>query len=174
MAGSWFAAAKRKRSPNRRPRQLKARSNRRTKMFASFQLPMHRPDGLPRAMLEIHEPPAAGGIQMSRPPPEAGPNESRCEGSRRRFGNRPARSDVQIDDFQRVVLDKLSARLDVFAHQRRENILCRNGVFKLYLKQRACVRVQGRVPQLLGVHFAESLESRDGEILLGIFNDVIE
>src|SRR6267154_2098017 len=146
MTGSCCAAAKRKRSPVPSPAQSRVRWNRRPKRFASFLLPTRRPSERLRAKIEIHEPPAATGIQTWPPPLEVGPSEWRCEWTRRRLANRPAASDIQVHDFQRVVFNKLAACFHVFTHQRRKNVFRRNSVFELYLKQRARVRIHGRVP----------------------------
>ena len=40
------------------------------------------------------------------------------------------RLNVEIHDIERVFLDEFAALLDVFAHQRRENILGSDGVFE--------------------------------------------
>src|SRR5947207_11523538 len=82
--------------------------------------------------------------------------------------------DIQVHHFQRVVLDELTARFHVFSHKGGENIFCRNGVFELHLQQRTRVRVHGGVPKLLGVHFPQTLKSRDGEVFLGVFHHVVE
>src|SRR6201998_2080981 len=82
--------------------------------------------------------------------------------------------DIEIYYFESVVFDEFAARFDVFTHERGENIFCGDGVFELHLQQRAGVRVHGGFPQLLGVHFAQALESSDGEILFGVFHDVVE
>src|SRR6266852_3569410 len=75
---------------------------------------------------------------------------------------------IQIHDFERVFFDEFAARLDVFAHERGENVFCRDRVFEFHLQQGTRVRVHRRVPELLGVHFAQALESRDGEVFFGI------
>jgi hypothetical protein len=61
---------------------------------------------------------------------------------------------VEIHDFERVVFDELAARFDIFAHQRGENILGSYRVLEFHLQQRARIGVHGRVPELLGIHFA--------------------
>src|SRR5712691_9962435 len=81
---------------------------------------------------------------------------------------RPAEpiSNIQIHDFEGVVLDELAARFDVFSHERRENIFSRDGILKFHLEERAGVRVHRGLPELRRIHFAKTLEPRDGEIFL--------
>ena len=81
---------------------------------------------------------------------------------------------IQIDDFEGVILDEFAARLDVFAHQGRENVFGRDGIFQFDLKQGAGIRIHRGFPQLLRVHFAQALESGDGEIFLRVFDDVVQ
>src|SRR5215813_7496715 len=81
---------------------------------------------------------------------------------------------VQVHDFEGVFLDELAARFDVFAHQCRKDVLGRDGVFELHLQERARIRVHGRVPKLLCVHFAEAFESGDREIFFGVFDNVTQ
>src|SRR5689334_5305218 len=82
----------------------------------------------------------------------------------------PTSSNIQVHDFERIVLNELAARLDVFTHQRRENIFRCHRIFQFHLQQRARVRVHRRFPELRGIHFAEALEPRDGEIFLRVFH----
>src|SRR6476619_1747598 len=44
-----------------------------------------------------------------------------------------AGSDVEVGDLQRVVLDELATRLDHVAHERREDLVGRDGVFDAHL-----------------------------------------
>src|SRR6266702_1040411 len=89
---------------------------------------------------------------------------------------RPAEpiSNIQIHDFQGVVLDELAPRFDVFSHERRENIFSRDGVFELHFEERARIRVHRGFPELRRIHFAEALEPRDGEIFLRVFHHVAQ
>ncbi len=52
----------------------------------------------------------------------------------------PARSDVEIADAQRVLLDEFAARLDHVAHQRREDLIGRDRVLDAHLQQAARFR----------------------------------
>src|SRR5271156_4161464 len=81
---------------------------------------------------------------------------------------------VQVDDVEGVFFYEFAALLDVFAHQGGENCFGGYGIFQAHFQQGAHFRVHSGVPQLLGIHFAEALEAGDGEIFLGIFQDVIE
>ena len=63
--------------------------------------------------------------------------------------------DVQILHAQRVVLDEAAARLDLVAHQRREDLVGLVGVLDTDLQQRARLRVHRRFPELLRVHLTE-------------------
>src|SRR5436309_335852 len=64
---------------------------------------------------------------------------------------------VQVDDFLRVFLDVLSARLDGFAHKDREQGVGGRGVLNRHLLQLAPSGIHRRLPQLLGVHFPQAL-----------------
>src|SRR5881396_626388 len=64
---------------------------------------------------------------------------------------------VQVDDFLRVFLDVLSARLDGFAHKDREQGVGGRGVLNRHLLQLAPSGIHRRLPQLLGVHFPKPL-----------------
>ncbi len=81
---------------------------------------------------------------------------------------------IQVDDFEGVFLDEFAARFDVFAHERGENILGGDGILEFDLEQRAGIRIHGGIPKLLGIHFAQAFETRDGEIFFGVFDDVVE
>jgi hypothetical protein len=75
------------------------------------------------------------------------------------------RSDIQVHDFEGVILDELR-RASTFSPISVVKIPAATASSSFTLAQGARVRVHGRVPQLLGVHFAQALESRDGEIFL--------
>src|SRR3989475_10880591 len=85
---------------------------------------------------------------------------------RRRY---EAASDVEVDDFERVLFDELAPLLDVFPHQRGENLLGLDDVLEFHLEQRARFRVHGGFPELRGIHLAQALEPGDGELLLRVF-----
>ena len=62
--------------------------------------------------------------------------------------------DVEIDDLERVLLDELAARLHDLAHEGGEDLVRLLGVLDLHQPQDPHVRVEGRLPELLGVHLA--------------------
>src|SRR5688500_6291928 len=64
---------------------------------------------------------------------------------------------IQVLHVERVVLDELSSRLDLIAHQRREHLVGLGMVLGTDLQQRSRLGFHGRRPELLGVHFAEAL-----------------
>ena len=70
-------------------------------------------------------------------------------------------SDIQVLDLARPGLDEVAARLDLLAHQRREDAIGLGSVVDLSLQQRARRRAHGRFPELLGVHLAQALEALD-------------
>src|SRR5881275_675568 len=70
-------------------------------------------------------------------------------------------SDVEEADVLGVALDELAARLDVLAHQDREQVVGLRGVVERDLAEDAVLLVHRRDAQLLGVHLAETLEALD-------------
>src|SRR4051794_26700581 len=72
---------------------------------------------------------------------------------------------VEVGDAQRIVLDELAARLDHVAHQAREYLVGHIGLSDLDPKQRTIGRIERGLPQLLGVHFSETLVALDAETL---------
>src|SRR3990167_8034384 len=69
----------------------------------------------------------------------------------------PLALNVQIGDVQRVVLDELAAGLDLVAHQAAEEIVGLVGLAHPDLEERALLRIERRLPELAGIHFAEAL-----------------
>src|SRR5678816_2781660 len=74
-------------------------------------------------------------------------------------------SNVEVSDAERVVLNELAPRLDDVAHEPREYLVGDIGLRDLDPEQRAVGGVQGCFPELLGVHFAESLVALDRQAL---------
>src|SRR4029079_11918968 len=74
-------------------------------------------------------------------------------------------SDVKIPDLPGLGLDELLARLDLLAHELREDLVRGGRVLAVDLEQRPRLRVHGRLPELVGVHLAEALEPLDGDVL---------
>jgi hypothetical protein len=54
--------------------------------------------------------------------------------------------DIQVLHVQRILLDELPAALHVFAHQSRKDLFTGRNIFKLYLQQRASLRIHRRLP----------------------------
>src|SRR3954462_3510279 len=73
--------------------------------------------------------------------------------------------DVEIGDAEGVVLDELAARFDDVTRQARENLVGDVGLGDLDAEQRTVGGVERRLPQLLGVHFAQALVALDREAL---------
>ena len=71
------------------------------------------------------------------------------------------RSDVQVHDVFRVLLDPLAPGLHVLAHENGEDLVGLNGVVQSDAAQGAGLRVHGGLPQLVGVHLAETFEAGD-------------
>src|SRR5262245_51578358 len=84
------------------------------------------------------------------------------------------RLDVEIGHGQGIVLDELAARLDYIAHQPREYLISLAEIADLHLQQRARFLVEGCLPQLLGVHFAQALVALHGDALASRVIDRIE
>src|SRR5579859_7225058 len=57
-------------------------------------------------------------------------------------------SDVQVDDFEGVVLDEFAALLDVFAHERGENFLGGDGILEADFQKRARLGIHRGGPEL--------------------------
>ena len=74
---------------------------------------------------------------------------------------RGAPLDVEVRDGERVALDELAARLDLIAHQRREDLVGGDRVFDAHLHEPTRLGIHGRVPELLGVHLAEAFVALD-------------
>src|SRR5690349_16767226 len=60
-----------------------------------------------------------------------------------------------------VSRDEAPARLDVLAHQDREQLVGGSGVVERHLTQHPDGRIHRGLPQLLGVHLAETLVALD-------------
>ena len=61
---------------------------------------------------------------------------------------------VQVTNLLSIVLDKLTARLNLIAHQNGENAICFRSVFQMNLQNSTCSRIHSCFPQLAGVHLA--------------------
>src|SRR5438132_431585 len=65
-----------------------------------------------------------------------------------------------------MLLNKVPPRLDFFAHQRAEHEVGLARFVRLDLEHGALGGIESRLPQLVGVHFTEALEARDGQAFL--------
>src|SRR5450759_1329848 len=81
-------------------------------------------------------------------------------------------SDIEEPHFLRVLLDERASRLDLVAHEHREDLVGRLDVFHGYDLERARHGVHGGVPQLVGVHLAEPLEALQLDAILGELHDL--
>src|SRR3546814_4785244 len=75
------------------------------------------------------------------------------------------RSDVEVRDLEGVALDEVAAWLDLVAHQGGEYLARLLGVADPDLEQGAGLGIEGRFPELLGVHLAEALVALHGQAL---------
>src|SRR3712207_8219443 len=71
---------------------------------------------------------------------------------------------IQVLDLARVLLDKGLARLNLVAHERREQLV--GGRRRLYghLQERPVLRVHRRLPELVRVHLPERSEEHTSEL----------
>ena len=62
-------------------------------------------------------------------------------------------------------LDEVAAGFHLLSHQHAEQVVGRGGVVHRHPQERAIGRVERRVPQLFGIHFAKTLEPGDRQTL---------
>ena len=67
-----------------------------------------------------------------------------------------------------VLLNKLPSRLDLLAHQDAERLVRTLGILDFDLHDDAVVGVHRGLPQLVGVHLAQTLEPGDIDLDIGI------
>src|SRR5438477_4066927 len=79
------------------------------------------------------------------------------------IGMRPRkeRLDVQVAHGFGVRLDEAFARIHLGAHQDVEDLVGLDGILDLDSEEHAVLRVHGGLPELLGIHLAETLVARD-------------
>src|SRR5262245_41345535 len=63
---------------------------------------------------------------------------------------------IQVGNRQRILLDELPAGLDLIAHEGGENVVGRLGVFDAHFDQATSRWVDGGLPQLFRIHFAQA------------------
>src|SRR5919198_5145073 len=74
-------------------------------------------------------------------------------------------SDVKVLDLAGLRLDEVLAGADLLTHEHREDLVGERGVLAVDAQERAGLRVHRRLPELVRVHLAESLEALHGEAL---------
>ena len=72
---------------------------------------------------------------------------------------------IQLFYFQGMVLNKLPARLDLFTHQGRKDVIGIFCILNIYLEQGSFVRMHGGFPQLLRIHFPQTFVALQGAAL---------
>src|SRR5918997_7230434 len=77
-------------------------------------------------------------------------------------------SRIQVLHLGGVGLDKRLARLDLVAHERREELVCHRRRLDRYLQEGPVLRVHRRLPQLDRVHLPEALEAADVRVAVGV------
>src|SRR5581483_12254292 len=92
-------------------------------------------------------------------------------GYRVRAPRRGWTSDVEVPRVERVFLDELATRLDLVAHEGREDDVGFDGVLDLHLEERPRAGIHGRLPELRGVHLSEALVTLDLEPLPRLRHD---
>src|SRR3954471_22640161 len=75
-------------------------------------------------------------------------------------------SDIEEAHVLGVGLDEQTSRLDLVAHQHREQAIRRRGVLDVDPDQQAPRRIHRRLPELQLVHLAETLEAAELDALL--------
>jgi hypothetical protein len=60
-------------------------------------------------------------------------------------------------------LNELPPRRHLITHEHREDMVSLGGAVNCNLAQRACLRVHGGCPELLGVHLTKTLVPLDGD-----------
>src|SRR4030067_1556831 len=68
-----------------------------------------------------------------------------------------ARSDVEVDDVERIFLDELPARFDLVAHEHGEYLVRGDAVLHADLEESADLRVHRGLPELLRAHLTPAL-----------------
>src|SRR5450759_826150 len=82
-------------------------------------------------------------------------------------------SDVKVAHLAGLGLDEVLAGLHPLAHQHREDLVRDGRVLDLHFEQRPGLRVHRRVPELVGVHLAQTLEALDAQVPGGELLDLL-
>src|ERR1043166_8510053 len=77
-------------------------------------------------------------------------------------------ADLDVEEFslKGVLFDEFPPRLDLFAHQNREHPLGLDRILDRHFEERALRGIHRRLPDVGGVHLAQSFEARDFDALL--------
>src|SRR5450830_384205 len=81
---------------------------------------------------------------------------------------------IQVNDVQRILLDKITARLNLIAHQNRENLVRLDDILDLDLQKDTVFRVHGGLPELFRVHLSQTFIALNCQPLFGIFEEEVE
>ena len=85
-----------------------------------------------------------------------------------------ARLDIEIHRVECIALDELAARFNLIAHQSSKDLICRNGVFDLHLQQAPAFYAQRGFPELLRIHFPQTLVTLDVLTTLGLVEQPVD
>src|SRR5271165_5612122 len=94
--------------------------------------------------------------------------------TRERMGHPKSCLDIQVLHVESIVFDELAARLDVFAHERGEDVFSFSKVLELYFEQGAALGIHCGLPKLLRTHFAEAFVALHGVFLAALVQYVVE
>src|SRR5215203_1128508 len=75
---------------------------------------------------------------------------------------------IQVLHLAGVLLDKSLARLDLVAHERREQLVGDRRGLDRDLQERPVLRVHRSIPELVRVHLPEALEAADARVAVGV------
>ena len=79
--------------------------------------------------------------------------------------------DVEIFDLESVALDELTPRLNALSHEQAEEPVGLPSVRQRHAQERPMPRIHRGIPQLVGVHLAQSLVARHVHALLARLAD---
>ena len=82
--------------------------------------------------------------------------------------------EVEVFNAQRVLLNELTARLNDVAHQLGEKVIGLGHVIDFHLQKRARLRVQRGFPELVRVHFAQTLVALQRQAFFTLLQHGIE
>src|SRR5688572_6054094 len=77
-------------------------------------------------------------------------------------------SDIEVRNELRVGLDEDATGFDFVAHERLEDLVRLEGVIHRHLEDGPCLGVHRGLPELVGIHLAETLVALDGDVGLPV------